>query len=125
MAANQEVVRKFIEAVNANDKQRILSFFDDESVFHNIPMEPARGRDAIWAILAIVHDHSEQVDWVVHNIAQAENGHVLTERTDRYRMGGRWVEFPVMGIFEVRDGTIREWRDYFDLKQCTDQMPDA
>ena len=35
------------------------------------------------------------------------------------------IYFAVMGIFEVRDGTIRAWRDYFDLKQCTDQMPDA
>jgi limonene-1,2-epoxide hydrolase len=27
-----------------------------------------------------------------------------------------------MGTFEVQDGKIAAWRDYFDLKQFTDQM---
>jgi hypothetical protein len=27
------------------------------------------------------------------------------------------VEIPVMGTFEIRDGKIAVWRDYFDLNQ--------
>jgi limonene-1,2-epoxide hydrolase len=27
-----------------------------------------------------------------------------------------------MGTFEVRDGKIAAWRDYFDMKQFMDQM---
>jgi limonene-1,2-epoxide hydrolase len=27
---------------------------------------------------------------------------------------------PVVGVFEVRDGRIVAWRDYFDLRQALD-----
>jgi hypothetical protein len=47
------------------------------------------------------------------------NGILLTERTDSAR--GRWfsLEFWVCGTFEVRDGKIALWRDYFDLGAIT------
>jgi hypothetical protein len=31
-------------------------------------------------------------------------------------------ELPVMGTFEVRDGKISAWRDYFDMNQFTTRM---
>ena len=48
---------------------------------------------------------------------------MLTERLDRFEIGGKWIELPVMGSFDLRDGKIENWRDYFDMKQFTDQMP--
>jgi len=38
----------------------------------------------------------------------------MNERTDRFEMGGRWIELPVAGLFTVQDGKITLWRDYFD-----------
>ncbi|MET0473326.1 MAG: limonene-1,2-epoxide hydrolase family protein, partial [Mycobacterium sp.] len=32
---------------------------------------------------------------------------------------GRRIDLPVMGVFEVRDGRIAAWRDYFDLATVT------
>ena len=52
--------------------------------------------------------------------ASAENavaGLIMNERTDRFRIGGKWVEIRVMGVFELRDGKIQAWRDYFDMAQ--------
>jgi len=44
----------------------------------------------------------------------------MTERVDVFRMAdGREGAFPVMGIFEIRDGKIAAWRDYFDMAQVT------
>ena len=40
---------------------------------------------------------------------------MLTERVDKFLVKGQWIELPVMGTFEVSDGRIRAWRDYFDL----------
>ena len=31
------------------------------------------------------------------------------------RLGGKDIALPVAGVFEVRDGKIAAWRDYFDL----------
>jgi limonene-1,2-epoxide hydrolase len=46
---------------------------------------------------------------------------VLTERVDAFISGERTIELPVMGTFEVRDGLIAAWRDYFDLNQFLSQ----
>ena len=52
----------------------------------------------------------------------ADGNLVLNERTDRFLVGGRWLELPVAGIFELRDGLIVLWRDYFDLDTIMKQM---
>jgi limonene-1,2-epoxide hydrolase len=44
---------------------------------------------------------------------------VLTERIDTFTVNGKEVPLPVMGTFEVRDGKIAAWRDYFDMAQIT------
>jgi limonene-1,2-epoxide hydrolase len=56
------------------------------------------------------------------NIA-ADGPVVMTERVDVFQLPAKTFELPVMGIFEVGDGTIKAWRDYFDLNQFTSQMP--
>jgi limonene-1,2-epoxide hydrolase len=62
------------------------------------------------------------VDWKVLSIA--ENGNkVLTERLDNFDLaGGKKLSVPVMGTFEIENGKIKAWRDYFDLATFTSQM---
>ena len=47
---------------------------------------------------------------------------VLTERVDVFVYPDKTIELPVMGTFEVRDGKIAAWRDYFDLNQYMSQL---
>ena len=47
---------------------------------------------------------------------------VLTERVDVFELPDKTIELPVMGTFEVRDGKIAAWRDYFDLQQYMNQL---
>jgi limonene-1,2-epoxide hydrolase len=122
MSENLEVVRSFFAAVNANDLERIVGFFADDAVYHNIPVQPVTGAAAIRGVLQSFLGLSSEVDWVVHHLAESSDGVVLSERTDRFLIGGRWIELPVMGAFRVRDGRIAEWRDYFDMKQFQDQL---
>ena len=61
------------------------------------------------------------MQWVVHREAAAGDI-VFNERLDRFEIGDRWVEISVAGVWEVRDGKIQLWRDYFDLAQFRDQM---
>jgi limonene-1,2-epoxide hydrolase len=37
--------------------------------------------------------------------------------------GGTRVSVPCMGVFELRDGRIAAWRDYWDLGQFERQLP--
>ena len=96
-----------------------------DAVYHNVPVAPVRGTAAIRAVLQGFLGLASEVDWVVHHLAETPGGVVLTERTDRFRVQGRWIELPVMGAFEVRDGRIAAWRDYFDMKQFQDQLAAA
>jgi len=49
-----------------------------------------------------------------HRIASG-GATVLTERTDSVIVGPFTAHFWVCGIFEVHDGRITLWRDYFDV----------
>jgi limonene-1,2-epoxide hydrolase len=40
---------------------------------------------------------------------------VLTERIDFITANGVTAPVPVMGTFEIRNGRIVAWRDYFDM----------
>ncbi len=120
---NTEIVERFFDAIAKNTKENIMTFFDDESVFNNIPLGPVKGRQAIWDVLKITAEASSEVLFEVINIAETGDGVVLTERVDYFEMPHRRVAFSLMGTFEIENGIIRQWRDYFDLKQSMDQMP--
>ena len=59
-------------------------------------------------------------DWEIKNIA-ASGDVVLTERVDKF-IGAKSISLQVMGVFEIKDGKIAAWRDYFDLAEWTKQM---
>jgi limonene-1,2-epoxide hydrolase len=100
-----------------------MGFFAEDAVYHNIPVQPVRGTAAIRAVIQGFLGMASQVDWIVHQLAETADGVVLTERTDRFLIRGKWVELPVMGCFALRDGRIAEWRDYFDMQQFQKQLP--
>jgi limonene-1,2-epoxide hydrolase len=123
LGRNQEIVRAFIGAFNANDLGRIMEFFAEDAVYHNMPVPPVQGTAAIRGVIQGFLGMATQVDWIVHQLAETREGVVLTERTDRFLIRGKWLELPVMGAFELREGRITAWRDYFDMKQFRDQLP--
>lgn len=122
MSSNAALVRDLIDAFNANDVDRVLGFFAADAVYHNIPVQPVTGTAAIRAVLVGFMGMASEIDWVLRHLAETQDGVVLTERLDRFLVRGRWIELPVMGAFEVRDGRITAWRDYFDMKQFQDQL---
>jgi limonene-1,2-epoxide hydrolase len=49
----------------------------------------------------------------------AEGDLVFVERLDRTAAGEKTVDLPCLGVFELEDGKIKVWRDYFDLGTYT------
>lgn len=108
----EATVLAFVDAWNALDDDRIYPLMAEDIVYHNMPMKPVTGREAVR-----VHMAGWPVDaceWIVTNIATRGNV-VLTERIDRFVRGEDRITIPVMGAFEVTDGRITHWRDYFDM----------
>ena len=122
MGIASNVVRDLVDAFNASDMPRIMSHFTDESVYHNIPVAPVTGQNAIRDVIQGFMGISSKVDWIVLHLVEGAHGVVLTERVDRFMINGKWVALPVMGTFEVVNGKIRAWRDYFDMNQFQSQL---
>jgi limonene-1,2-epoxide hydrolase len=121
-----DVVRKFCAAWSANvATAELAAFFTDDAVYHNIPMAPVIGREAIAKnIASFIRPGApgiEAIEFRVINIA-ANGPVVMTERVDHFKLPHKSFELPVMGTFEVNEGKIKAWRDYFDMNQFTTRM---
>ena len=121
MSEARDSVLELIDACNRIDMDAIIDCFTDDAVYHNIPMAKVQGKAAIRETLATIMGDSEAVQWDMLNIAD-DGGVVLTERVDKFKINGVWAEIPVMGVFEVSDGKIAAWRDYFDMGQVQAQF---
>ena len=120
---NAGVVRNFCAEWDAPapDGERLAAYFTEDAFYHNIPMEPIRGRANIVAALTGMGGAMVSKGWEVLALV-AEGDTVMTERIDRFDAGGNAVALPVMGVFELREGRIASWRDYFDLGDFQKQM---
>ena len=116
-----DVVTKFCAAWERVDLDEIISFFAADAVYHNIPLAPVNGADAIRTTITGFVGGVDKIEFVVKHIAATGNV-VLTERDDIFTSPERTLSLPVMGTFEVVDGKIVAWRDYFDLNQFMSQM---
>jgi limonene-1,2-epoxide hydrolase len=123
MTTNSELVSEFISSWREKNAEKMLDYFAEDAVYINIPIDPPNvGKAAIRAVIGTFLDMAEALEFIVHHQAETVAGLVLNERTDRFLMNGKWVELPVMGIFELENGKIKAWRDYFDINQFTSQM---
>jgi limonene-1,2-epoxide hydrolase len=117
-----ETVNAFIAAVERRDLDAALELVSDDCEYDNVPMAKVHGRDAMRQVLAPMVASATEIEWVVHRSA-AEGNLVLNERLDRFEMPFGWLEVAVAGVWEVHDGRITLWRDYFDEPSYRRQLP--
>ena len=125
MSANTELVDRFIAAWKTGDVDHIVSFFHDDAVYTNVPIDPPnRGIEAIRTMIGGFLGMAQAMEFVVHHSAEnAAAGIVMNERTDRFRVGDKWMDLKVAGVFEVNDaGQVTLWRDYFDMTEFNNEM---
>ena len=116
-----DFIATFIEAWPSGDAIRLGPFFAEDAVYHNVPLEPVRGRAAIQATFDEFMSMGGHVGVDISHMV-AEGSIVMTERVDHFIRGDTKISLPMMGVIEVRDGVISAWRDYFDLTQFASQM---
>ena len=114
MSDAEQTVRDFMAAFATRDVDHIMSFFAEDAVYHNMPMKPVSGTEAIRGLIHFFVDPADSIEFEVRHISST-GGTVLTERMDRFVTGNKSVDLPVMGTFEVNSGKITAWRDYFDM----------
>jgi limonene-1,2-epoxide hydrolase len=118
----EKIVTEFCNAWPRKNVDELLGFFTDDAVYHNIPMEPAKGKAAIKAVINTFLPMAKSLTFKVLKSAGAGNV-VFNERIDIFDLGnGKTISLPVAGVFEVTGSKISAWRDYFDMAMYTKQM---
>ena len=117
-----ELVTALIRANEARDVDALLAVLADDARYENVPMSVLTGHDEIRSMLEGFLASAKEIAWEV--LHQVEQGNlVMNERVDRFVMAdGKKIELRVAGVFEIRDGKVAVWRDYFDLGEFTTQM---
>ena len=121
MTENEVIVREFIAAWANLDPVQLASYFTEDGVYHNMPSNPIRGRANIQAFIAGFIRPWQATEWEILSLV-AEGDTVIAERVDKTVVANQPVDLPVVGVFIMEDGKIREWRDYFDLNTYMEQL---
>jgi limonene-1,2-epoxide hydrolase len=113
--ASERIVQDFCAAWARKNIDELLAFFTADAVYHNMPLEPLQGIDAIRETINMFAAPAESITFEMRGIASA-GGTVFTERVDHFKIMGKTISLPVAGVFEIRNGKIAAWRDYFDMQ---------
>ncbi|MDO8801315.1 limonene-1,2-epoxide hydrolase family protein [Phenylobacterium sp.] len=118
-----EIVRRFMTLMEPLDYDAALKLVSDTCEYINPPpIGAVRGRAGIRAVLEPFFGPTSENEFRV--LREAVSGPVVfLERLDRHLFGDKWVELPVTGVYEVHDGLITYWRDYFDAPTIMSQLP--
>ena len=121
MTDNVTVIREFIEAWSSLDADRLADYFTEDGTYHNIPTQPITGRENVRNFIRGFLSTWTETRWDIVQI-QGDGDVVFAERLDRTKTTQGNVDLPCVGVFEMEDGRIRVWRDYFDLSTFMNAM---
>ncbi len=121
-----DVARKFLMAMGDKKFEEGLGYLSGDCVYENMPlgMDAVTGPAGVRAVLEPFFGPTLKNEFVFLREA-ASGSTVFIERVDRHKLAeDRWVELPVTGVFEIEDGKIKIWRDYFDLPTILTAWPE-
>ncbi len=109
-----EIVESFLHSFEVMDFDKALESLSTDVEYTNIPILTVHGHPGVLEILDPFFAPILENDFQI--IRKAAAGSVVfLERLDRHRLADGWRELPVNSVFEVHEGKITVWRDYFDL----------
>ena len=122
-ASPLDIARAFLKDMERLDYDTALKLVSDDCEYTNPPpLGTVRGPAGIRAVLEPFFTPTLENEFKV--LREAAIGPIVfMERLDRHRLADKWVELPVTGVFEVHDGRITFWRDYFDAATIMSQWP--
>ena len=110
-------IENFLTAMQNHDLDGAGAALDENLVYQNVGFPTIRGRARAMKLFRSMQGRVG-FEVKIHRIA-VNGSTVLTERTDALVFGRVRLQFWVCGVFEVTDGRITLWRDYFDMFDFT------
>lgn len=121
MKDNTTIITEFVQAWSNLDAFELASYFTEDGTYFNIPTQPVTGKDNIEKFIRGFIATWTDTQWDILNIA-CDGDIVYCERLDRTKSSAGDVDLPCFGVFEMRDGKIHMWRDYFDMNTFVKAM---
>lgn len=113
-SAPTAVVERFLDHVRTvSDSDGAAGLLADDVVYENTWLPTLRGRERVRRLFEALIKIGTEVELYVHAIS-ADGPIVLTERTDVLQWGRFRIQFWICGRFDVHDGQIVLWREYYD-----------
>ena len=119
------LIREFISLLVSRDLESAAAMVTNDFEYDNVPMGKTFGPQGLQDTLHGFFSMCTGIDWKILRQTSSgtlDSGIVLNERDDKVEIHGRWTTLPVAGVFEIRDGKISLWRDYFDKQTIIDVM---
>jgi limonene-1,2-epoxide hydrolase len=117
-----EVVKAYMTAMEKMDFDTGLKYVAENCEYTNGPMGTLHGPAGVRAMLEPFFAPIAENQFIIHREAVAGNV-VFLERLDRHLLAGKWIELPVNSVFEVQNGLITVWHEYFDAATIQSQLP--
>jgi limonene-1,2-epoxide hydrolase len=114
----EQIVTRFVAAWERADVDELLDYFADDAVWHPMPMKPAVGKPALREAMSVWLRGTAPRTAEIH-LQVSDGKTVMHERTDRYLLGDQEMANPVGAVFEIDNGLITAWREYFDMSPYT------
>lgn len=106
-------VETFLNALQQRDYDTAEHALAQNLVYQNVGLPTIYGRHRAMKLFRSMEGRAG-FEVKIHRSA-ADGAAVLNERTDALTFGPLRLQFWVCGVFEVHDGRITLWRDYFDF----------
>jgi limonene-1,2-epoxide hydrolase len=108
------VVERFMDLLRRGDLDEAVGLLADDVRYENVGLPTVHGRERVRRLFGKANAWGAGFDVVIHTIC-ADGPSVLTERTDLLTFRKLHIRLWVCGRFDVHDGQIVLWRDYFDF----------
>lgn len=122
-AENEKLVTDFCLSLQSADMGKVVAYLSEDVVYHNIPWQPVTGHAGVRQTLGpfIEGPGRASVKMDIKHTTSSGNT-VMNERLETWTKGSTRLELPVLGVFELKNGKISQWRDYFDAKSVAPLM---
>ena len=118
MSDNVQTIKAFIAAWSNLDVDELVGYFCEDGIYYNMPAQPVQGHEKLKLFIEGFIAKWTKTTWETLNII-GEGNVVIVERLDRTEVGDIKVDLPCCGFFEMEEGKIKIWRDYFDMGTYT------
>ncbi len=122
-AANEKLVTDFCLSLESGDMAKVVAYLAEDVVYHNIPWQPVNGHAGVRQVLGPFIEGPRRASVKMNILHTTSSGDtVMNERLEAWSKGSVRLDLPVIGVFELKNGKITHWRDYFDAKTAAPLM---